>query len=303
MDTEHLEYSEELALVVDDDEGLGKILEGLLGQCGFKSHHVVSGSDALAELKKERTYTFLITDVQMPGMDGLELTQRVKNDFPDVCVIVMTGYSDDYRYIDVVNAGAVDFINKPFRIEELEAKIRRAIIERDTRQALEKLSITDSLTGLYNQRHFYSKLNDETTRAKRQKRQVGLILLDLDDFKRYNDNYGHLAGDERLKKFGSIITSQIREVVDSGYRYGGDEFAVILSDAGPDTCQTIGERIARVFREECDGAGVSIGCANFSDNMIPESLVAEADRCLYEDKEKKNDMPVRVQGRGGRKYR
>jgi diguanylate cyclase (GGDEF)-like protein len=119
----------------------------------------------------------------------------------------------------------------------------------------------------------------------------------LDDFKRYNDKYGHLAGDKRLKKFGSIITTQIREVVDSGYRYGGDEFAVILSDAGPDTCQTIAKRIASVFREECDGAGVSFGYANMSDNMTPESLVAEADRCLYEDKEKKKDISI-----PGRKY-
>jgi len=297
METKPLEYSEERVLVADDEEGLGKIFEGLLGQRGFKSHHVMNGSDALAELKKKKAYTFLVTDVEMPGMDGLELTKRVKNDFPDVCVIVMTGYSDEYRYIDVVNAGAVDFINKPFRIEELEAKIRRAMIERNTRQTLEKLSITDSLTGLYNQRHFYSNLDDEITRAKRQKQQIGLILLDLDDFKQYNDKHGHLAGDERLKKFGSIITSQIREVVDSGYRYGGDEFAVILSDAGPDTCQTIGQRIARVFREECDGAGVSIGCADFSDNMTPESLVAEADRRLYEDKERKKDSSI-----PGRKY-
>ena len=287
MDIEHIGYSEELVLVVDDEELFGVVLEELLKHCGFKSHHVDSAPEALTELKKERPYTFVITDINMPEMDGLELTRMVKDDYPHVCVIIMTGHSDDHKYVDVVNAGATDFINKPFRIEELEAKIKRAIIERNTRRALERLSITDSLTGLYNQRHFYSQLKNEIARAKRQKKQVGLILLDLDDFKQYNDKYGHLAGDERLQKIGGIITSQIRHVVDSGYRYGGDEFAVILCDAEPDTCQIVGGRIFRTFEEKCDGAGVSIGCAVFSDGMTPESFVAAADKCLYECKKKK----------------
>lgn len=298
MEIENIDYNNELILLVDDDKDFGKVLSKLLIRFGFKSYHVSSGSDALIQLKNGRPYTFLITDAKMPQMDGLELTRRVKNDYPDVCVIVMTGYSEDYRYMDVVNARATDFINKPFRIEELEAKIKRAIIERNTRQAFERLSITDSLTGLYNHRHFYATLNDEIIRARRKGQKLGLILFDLDDFKRYNDRYGHLAGDELLKKLGCIISSQIRQVVDSGYRYGGDEFAVILGDAEPEVCQTIGERIARIFKEECNGACVSIGYADLLGDMTPELFVDVADKCLYEHKKKKENFSIPVRKHG-----
>jgi two-component system cell cycle response regulator len=287
MDIESINYSNEMVLVVDDEDEFGKILEGLLSQLGLKTNHLTSGSDALKELQKEKAYTFLITDIVMPEMDGLELTKRTKSEFPDVCVIVMTGFPDDYKYVSVINSGATDFINKPFRIEELDAKIRRGIIERNTRQELKRLTITDSLTGLYNQRHFYSRLNDEITRAQRQEQALALILLDLDDFKQYNDRNGHISGDELLQTFGKIINAQIRQGVDSGYRYGGDEFAIILINADKEICKNIGKRIAKAFKEECN-EGVSMGYAIFDKSITPEAFVAEADKHLYRLKGEKN---------------
>ncbi len=280
MDIEGIDYTDEMVLVVDDEEEFGKILEDLLKHLGLRAHHLTNGRDALEELQKKKAYTFLITDIVMPGMDGLELTKRTKSDFPDVCVIVMTGYSDDYKYVSVINAGATDFINKPFRIEELDAKIRRGIIERNTRQELKRLTITDSLTGLYNQRHFYSRLNDEITRAQRQEQDLALILLDLDDFKQYNDNHGHIAGDELLQNFGKIISAQVRQGVDSGFRYGGDEFAIILVNADKEICINIEKRIAKAYESDC-GEGASMGYAIFDKSMTPEAFVAEADKHLY----------------------
>ena len=108
MDIEHIDYMNERILVVDDEEEFGKILEDLLKHQGFKAHHIASASDALKELgEEEKAYTFLITDIVMPGIDGLELTKKAKDEFPDVCVIVMTGYSDDYKYVSVINAALV----------------------------------------------------------------------------------------------------------------------------------------------------------------------------------------------------
>lgn len=287
MDIECIDYAKESVLVVDDEEQFGKVLEDLLKHRGFKAHHLAHASDVLEELGNEdKAYTFLITDVVMPGMDGLELTKKAKSEFPDVCIIVMTGYSDDYKYVSVINAGATDFINKPFRIEELEAKIRRGIIERNTRQELKRLIITDSLTGLYNQRHFYSRLSDEIMRVQRHEQKLALILLDLDDFKQYNDNHGHIAGDELLQAFGKIINAQIRQGVDSGYRYGGDEFAILLINAGEEICQNIGKRISNAFKNQCDEC-VSMGYAIFEKGMTPEAFVSAADKHLYRFKGKK----------------
>ena len=287
MDIEHIDYSDELILVVDDEESIrGPVVE-MLTYLGFPAESAESGEEALRKLKK-KTHAFLVTDIKMPKMDGLELIGRVKNDHPNVCVIAMTGYSKDYQYMDVVNAGASDFINKPFLIEELEAKIKRAIVERNIKQELNRLSITDSLTGLYNQRQFYARLKEEIVRARRQKNQLSMILLDLDDFKQYNDKNGHVAGDAVLKKVGAIISANIRQGVDSGYRYGGDEFAAILIDASVDIAQSIAKRIEEGIKKECK-LTASTGHADFSEGMTSEEFVTKADQHLYKFKGKRKN--------------
>ena len=282
MDQEHIDYSKELILVVDDEQFIRDPVVEMLNRLGFQTGSAINGNDALMHLE-QTPYTFLLTDIRMPEMDGIELIKQAKHDYPHINTIAMTGYSQEYTYIDVINAGAIDFINKPFSIEELEAKVRRGIIERNIREELSRLSITDALTGLYNQRHFYARLQHEIRRARRQKDQLALIMLDLDGFKLYNDSHGHVAGDELLKKVGKIVGIKIRQGVDSSYRYGGDEFAIILIDGSLDIAKKIATRIANSILEECN-LGASIGFAEISDGMTPEELVAEADRELYKCK-------------------
>jgi diguanylate cyclase (GGDEF)-like protein len=287
MDIEKAKYTDESVLVVDDNESVSGPLVEMLRQLGFRAQSTVNGIDALEELAN-KPYTFLLTDMNMPEMDGMELIGHVKNDYPHICSIAMTGYTKEYKYMDVVNAGATDFINKPFGIEELEAKIKRAIVERNVREELGRLSITDSLTGLFNQRHFYARLRNEIKRTERQSRkhQLGLIILDLDNFKVYNDTHGHLAGDELLQKVGTIINACIREGVDSGYRYGGDEFAIILIDADTEIGQAIGKRIEMAIEKEC-GVTASMGYADFAEGMAAEDFVKKADKHLFKFKGEK----------------
>jgi len=278
-------YHNEWALVADDEEMLRVLATEMLDQLGFRVDSVKNGLEALEKLKKN-PYTFILTDIKMPKLDGLELIREISSRYPDLCTIAMTGYSKEYSYMDVIEAGATDFINKPFVMEELDAKLRRAITERDTRRELSRLSITDSLTELYNRRHFYDRLHDEIARAERFERTLSLMLLDLDNFKDYNDTHGHLAGDEILKDTGKIIRSKIRHGVDSGYRYGGDEFGVILVDADEKICKDIGIRIENGILDLC-GLGVSKGFAGFLKGMTPESLVNTADEDLYRAKAEK----------------
>jgi len=288
MEIENINYGDEFVLVVDDEESVREPIVAMLEHLGFKADSAVSSEEAL-EILTEKPYTFLLTDIRMPGIDGLELIKRIKRSHPEICVIAMTGYSREFNYVEVINTGATDFVNKPFVIEELEAKIKRAIIERNIRQELQRLSITDSLTGLYNQRHFYARLNEEIPRAKRQKHNMALILLDLDDFKQYNDTYGHLAGDELLQNVGKVINRNVRQGVDSGFRYGGDEFAVVLIDADEVVVKMMSARIEKGIEEEC-GITASTGCVVFSDNLTAETLVGEADRQLYGSKEQRNNV-------------
>ncbi len=286
MNIDDIKYSDEFVLVVDDEDYIREPIVEMLRRMGFRVDSAANGKHALEKLK-EKPYTFLLTDMRMPEMDGLELIKSAERDYPNVSTIAMTGYSKEYDYVDVVNAGAADFINKPFGIEELEAKVRRAIIERNIKDELSKLSITDSLTGLYNQRHFYIRLKDEITRAERQKHPLGLILLDLDNFKKYNDTHGHLAGDELLQKVGEIVNLKIRQGVDSGYRYGGDEFAIILIDADERISKVIGQRMEQGIEEKCN-LSASLGYAYFSEGMAMKAFVEAADKQLYKVKKQKN---------------
>lgn len=287
MDLNNIDYGNESILIADDDEEITAVLEKILKNLGFSVRSVHSGEDALKSLK-DMSYTFLLTDMRMPNMDGLELIQKVSKSCPSVNIIAMTGYSEGYRYIDVLNSGAIDFIKKPFESEELEAKIRRIINERNLKQELNRLSITDALTGLYNQRHFYTRLKEEVMRAERQQHPLALILLDLDNFKAYNDAYGHLAGDDILKKVGQVINESIREGVDIGYRYGGDEFAIILIDANLAIAKVIGNRIEASLVKKVN-IKASMGFTIFSEGMSSKDFVMKADKNLYTAKMKRKN--------------
>ncbi len=278
------DYKNEAMLIVDDEVEVGMVVKSLLTSLGFTTDFVEKGSLAVERLRNGN-YSFLITDINMPEMNGIELIKMVSKENPGISVIAMTGYDKDYTYMDVINAGASDFIVKPFKIDEIEAKITRILRERSAREKLAKLSITDNLTGLYNQRHFFNKLREEIERANRQKHNLSLILLDLDDFKVYNDKYGHLAGDTVLSKSGKIIQSNIRDNVDTAFRYGGDEFAVILVEADERIVENICERLKSEFKEVSE-VSASIGFSTFSYDMKMQDLINTADKRLYREKKK-----------------
>jgi diguanylate cyclase (GGDEF)-like protein len=279
----NIDKTKESILVVDDDQRVCEVLKELFGAMQFPTTSSLSGEEALRMLK-EKQYTFLLADMKMPQMNGMELIRRTRENFPSVSVVAMTGYTDEYQYVDIINAGANDFVKKPIDIAELEAKIVRCISERDLRKELSRLSMTDSLTGLFNQRQFYMRLREEIVRSTRQKHSLALILMDLDNFKEYNDKHGHIAGDEALRDVGKAILRSIREGVDSGYRYGGDEFAIILIDSDLSIAQEIGKRVHLAIRDNGE-LRASLGYAVYGgENMNLTDFVALADADLYRSK-------------------
>jgi diguanylate cyclase (GGDEF)-like protein/PAS domain S-box-containing protein len=151
-------------------------------------------------------------------------------------------------------------------------------------EELVRLSITDNLTGLFNQRHFTRKIEEEADRARRMKYPLCLVIFDVDNLKAYNDTYGHLKGDEILKTIGEVTSRSIRKDVDSGFRYGGDEFALILPYADMGTAREITERIGERVFKDTGGVTLSFGISELSKDVSVHDLIHLADRLMYEEK-------------------
>jgi diguanylate cyclase (GGDEF)-like protein len=284
-------------LIVDDDTAVLESLKEYIQLVGFVTLTAGSSEEAL-DLLKVADVEIVITDILLPGMDGLELTEQAKNKY-GADVIVMTGYSGNYSYEEAINKGASDFVFKPVRFEELLLRVRRVLKEREMSrertemlEKLQKLSITDGLTKLYNSRYFYAQLKSEIGRSNRYEHPLSLLLLDIDRFKAYNDTYGHLEGDKVLVKLGQTVKSCLRKM-DSAYRYGGEEFTVILPETIGEEAETVANRIRTAVQEdrfypegeEAVGITISIGVTEYMLQEDITSLIQRADQAMYLSKQ------------------
>jgi len=157
--------------------------------------------------------------------------------------------------------------------------------QKQLEEELKDLSIRDGLTGLYNQRYFQEKLREELERARRQRRPLSMVLLDVDQFKQYNDTHGHLEGDKVLKAIGEVIREHTRGYVDSAFRYGGDEFVVLLPDTDEEQARSVAERIRAAFENRKFGdCTLSVGVISCREDMSAECLFARADQIMYDAK-------------------
>ena len=285
------------ALCVDDDRELRELLHELIGQMGHTSETAVDGVNALEKMEKKH-FDIVITDINMPRLDGIGLIKRIAADFSDTDVIAITGYQTEYKYTDIIALGASDFISKPINIDEFEAKIKRIVRERNMRSELRRLSTCDALTGLYNRRHLDDNLQNEAIRASRQHYDLYLLLIDIDNFKVYNDKYGHQQGDRLLQELARIILRSIRENVDSGYRYGGDEFAATILHTNPQQALMVAERLRTEYNaRNLLPTSLSIGIAKLknSHGTLEEDLddlIRKADQALYLAKNNGGDQNV-----------
>ncbi len=275
-------------LIVDDAPDTIEIIQTLLRYEGYEVITASTGEEGVKKAAKEQPEVVLM-DINLPGIDGNEALRRIKKINPLESVVMLTAFATVENAIQALKEGASDFIKKPFENDHLIHIVNQCIEKHRTlkekaklEEEVRRLSITDDLTGLYNYRHFFKTLEIELTRLRRQRTSLSLIMFDLDNFKKYNDFFGHLEGDKILRKVGEIINQSIRNNVDSGFRYGGDEFAVLLIGASVDQGLTIAERI----RSSIEQAGfqnitVSIGLSEFEDRFDLEGFVKSADHAMY----------------------
>ncbi len=278
-------------LIVDDAPDTIEIIQKLFTFEGYDVTIASTGEEGVKKTGEEKPDVVLM-DINLPGIDGTEALKRIRMINPIQCVIMLTAFATVDNAIRALKEGASDFVKKPFENEHLIHIVKQSLEKYKTLKEKEKLeeevrrlSITDDLTGLYNHRHFFKTLEAELTRLKRQKTSLSLLMFDLDNFKKYNDLYGHLEGDKVLKNMGDIVKHSIRYNVDSGYRYGGDEFAVLLIGASLEQALAIAERIrSSIEQAKYENITVSIGLSEYRDDFDIEGFVKSADDAMYNAK-------------------
>lgn len=276
-------------LVVDDEAELRFLLREFLKTYNLRVEEAATGKEALEVFEKEGPFNCVITDIVMPEMDGLTLIRKIKELSPDTMILAMTGYARNYGYVEVVEAGADDLIQKPFSLEEFEARLARIIREWSLKEKLKALSIRDALTEIFNRRYFEERLLEETFRALRQGYPLCLFMIDVDHFKAYNDTYGHQEGDRLLKFVAHLLCQCTREKVDQAFRYGGDEFVVLLPHTDVEGALKVARRILLAFRDQgFEPSSLSIGIARLipreSVRQSADDLVRRADEAMYRAK-------------------
>ncbi len=285
-------------LVVDDDPLNLKLMVEALSVEKFKVEQASSGADALKKIEEFKPELILL-DYGMPGMNGLETLQMLRGLQIYVAVIFVSANTEQELIVDCLGAGADDYIRKPFRFGELVSRVKVRFRIKDLNDQLQvanaklkELSITDDLTGLFNMRQMYDKIDFELRRAKRFERRVACIMMDIDHFKEVNDTHDHLFGSFVIKELGGLIGKNMRDV-DFAARYGGDEFLIVLTETTDAGTRTFTERLRSVIEKHVfnDGKATLQRTCSFgysvsdpATKIDARELVREADHALYEAK-------------------
>jgi len=292
-------------LIVDDIPVNIQLLQNYLSSVGYQTVSAGNGEEALARVKDSKPDLVLL-DVMMPKMDGFETCRALKKNEETsyIPVIMVTALNELEDKIKGIEAGADDFISKPFNRLELLARVRSLLRvkflhdqlqEKVTqlelaKESLREMAVTDGLTKLHNYRYFRDYLDQEIRRAARHHFFVSLVMVDIDFFKHYNDQHGHPAGDQVLRLIAKLMRDNIRSI-DVAVRYGGEEFVMVLPETSRSQAQVVAEKIRKIVEkhhfphEEQQPNGdltVSMGVACFPEDASDgEDLIKKADLRLY----------------------
>jgi len=287
-----------LILVIDDSELIQRLIMTRVAELGVEVISALDGSVGL-EIAESRQPDLILLDIEMPDVSGFEVCAKLKlnPNTVNIPVIFITGLNTSVDKVRGFDLGAVDYVTKPFDPAELKARVRSALKIKNLMDMLASQAQLDGRTGLHNRRYFDQRLGQELASGERYRKPVGLLLVDIDEFKQINDRNGHPKGDQVIKRFAELIQAACRES-DTPCRYGGDEFAIILPESDKQQAQNLADRLHQIIRSDAELQAIidaaitpSIGaaCAMPGDDTDASGLLLKADQALYQSKEAGRD--------------
>lgn len=278
-------------LIAEDDPDYRRLLSRRASRMGLDVHQAANGQEAI-DAVNEREFDALVLDLYMPEHTGLEVIDAARKIDPDIQALILTGSASVETAVEALRAGVYDYLTKPlesmtsFELALSRALERRYLVKENKRlfEEIQRLAVTDSLTGLYNRHKLQDSLETEVERAKRYSRPLSIIMIDMDKLKVINDTSGHAAGDEALKLVARSIQRSIRKV-DLGTRFGGDEFIVLLPEADSEEAAAVAKRIREAIlgvEFESGKLSVSMGVVQWHSGFDkPKDFVHAADEAMY----------------------
>jgi len=282
-------------LIIDDSVANIRLLGSLLKDKG-EILFATSG-EAGIEIARQQPPQLILLDVEMPSVDGYEVCRRLKADpaTSDCAIMFVTSHRSAEHEVAALEAGAVDFISKPLNPPVVRARVQTQLTVKQQAEQLQQQVNRDGLTGLYNRRYFDGRLEAEWRRHQRMSAPLGLIMIDIDHFKAYNDGYGHLEGDACLQRISEVLKVGTRRSGEVVARFGGEEFVVILPNISLDEAEKYGGWICdqvrslelpHKFSNTADIVTISVGVASCVPDpcRAPIALIEQADQALYRAK-------------------
>ena len=288
-----MEFKKPTILVVDDMTTTLLLLHDLLKDT-YEVKIAKSGTKALEILDAPNDIDLILLDIEMPDINGYDVCKRIKNNetIKNIPIIFITGRTSQEDEEYGLNLGAIDYITKPFNKAIVKLRIKNYLNLKIKNDMLEKLSMYDGLTNIRNRRYFDETFEKTFSEIKRDKKSLAVLMIDIDFFKPYNDNYGHGQGDETLRKVAKALEKTIKRASDFVARYGGEEFVILLKDINKDGVEAVANNLLNAVRELKithefskieNYVTVSIGASfyNSSSDITKLELLLKADETLY----------------------
>ncbi|GAB4138049.1 MAG: PleD family two-component system response regulator [Sphingomonadales bacterium] len=299
---EQEDISQASILLVHPNDNEAKALQQMLSAFGRVT--VDSGAEDCANVVRQRPYDLMIVRLNLGNADGLRVASRLRSyrETRQVPILAIAEENDTENAIKALDIGVNDYLMRPIDANELRARVRTQIRRKRYADRLResfhlsiKLATSDAVTGVYNRHYLTSHLSTLVQKAHESKKEFSLMMLDIDHFKKVNDTYGHVAGDEILREFANRVSMSVRGV-DIVARYGGEEFVVLMPETIQETALMVAERVRAMIADEPFHCGAidqpvaltaSIGVASYTaGDHNGDAILERADDALYAAKKK-----------------